>query len=351
MNNISQKKKITVFHGLVNYGTQSGVFARKLRQKGIDARSVTAIDSYNRITDTILKGKPANWVERIYFTLWNRLFLSCCFFKFDIFHFYFGHTLFLRQWDLPFYRVFRKKVVFHYLGIDVQLYQKSIDKYERTNISTYVENGKEHDKKVLRRLANETRYADIQIVCAPYLSEFVPNSIVLPLAIDLNEYRYTPKANYEDEIVIMHAPTSRGNKGTKYIVDAWNQLIAEGYPIRTSLVENVSHAELKEEYRQCDIFVDQLLGGWYGTASVEAMSIGRPTVCFIREEYFEYIDYGNDIPIINAGPDTIYQVLKNLCDERASLLAIGARSRKFVEKTHDSNHLSDILINLYGTLY
>jgi len=62
------------------------------------------------------------------------------------------------------------------------------------------------------------------------------------------------------------------------------------------LVENISHSELKEKYKECDIFVDQIVGGWYGTASIEAMAIGRPTVCFLRESYFEYIDFGPSIP-------------------------------------------------------
>jgi hypothetical protein len=31
--------------------------------------------------------------------------------------------------------------------------------------------------------------------------------------------------------------------------------------------------------------IDQIMAGWYGTASIEAMAIGRPVICFIRESY------------------------------------------------------------------
>jgi glycosyltransferase involved in cell wall biosynthesis len=145
----------------------------------------------------------------------------------------------------------------------------------------------------------------------------------------------------------MHAPTNRGNKGSKYILDAIDKLIEEKYPIKKLLIENVTHNELKKCYKECDIFVDQILSGWYGTASIEAMAIGRPTVCFIRESYFQYINYGTEIPIINAQPSNIYEVLKTLIENKEQFTEIGERSRKFVEKYHDVKSVTKRLIDIY----
>jgi glycosyltransferase involved in cell wall biosynthesis len=344
-------KKLKVFHGLVNYGTQSGLFARELRKMGYDAISVTYPDAFKRITDIELK-HGGNFIQKVIKHTWNYLFRIKCFFKYDIFHFYYGTTLLPRQLDLPFYKFFGKKVVMEYLGYDVQLYEYSIKKYEITNVMFYKtpEESKKSDKKKLARLRSESKYLDKQLVCAPYLSEFVPGSEVLPLAIDLSDYKYSPKSNPTEDIVIMHAPTSRGNKGSLFIINAIDKLINEGYPVKMLLVENVTHNELKKKYIECDIFVDQILGGWYGTASIEAMAIGRPTVCFIRESYFKYIDYGKAIPIINANPLTIYEVLRFLIDNKHLLIEIGKKSRQFVEDIHDSRNVTNRLVEIYNSL-
>lgn len=344
-------KELKVFHGMVNYGTQAGYFSRGLREKGIVAISVAGPDKIKRSCDITLeshRGRP-NRIANIFIDILQRI---RWFKKYNIFHFYFGTTLFPYQIDLPFYKIFRKKVVMEYLGYDVQLYKYSIDKYRITNVKYYHSKYEslKADRRKLIRLNFEKYFLDKQLVCAPYLSEFVPKSEVLPLAIDLNDYEYSPKAAPGDEIIIMHAPTNRGNKGTKYIIGAIQRLKDKGIKIRFMLVENISHAELRKRYKECDIFIDQILGGWYGTASVEAMAIGRPTVCFLRESYFAYIDYSASIPIINANPDNLYEVLINVIRRKGDLPEIGKKSREFVENIHSLDKCVDKLIGIYEKL-
>ena len=343
-------KKVKIFHGLVNYGTQAGLISRELRKKGYDAISVTGYDPFGRISDKTLKHSGRTVPEKIFNYFFNSIFKLYIFFRYNIFHFYFSQTLTRNQWDLPFYRILGKKVVFHYLGADVQLYKYSLEKYKITNVAYYYKNGPEHDRNVLRRLRRETRYADLQIVCAPYLSEFVKNSIVIPLAIDLSDFTYYPKENITDEIIIAHAPTHRGNKGTEFIINAVEQLKKEGFNIKFLLIENVSHNELKKAYIKCDIFIDQVLIGWYGAAAVEAMAMGRPVICFCREEYYKYIDFGDQIPIINANRDTILDILRETLNKREILPEIGNKSRKFIENIHDVDKITESLISIYRSL-
>ena len=100
-----------------------------------------------------------------------------------------------------------------------------------------------------------------------------------------------------------------------------------------------------------DIFIDQILAGWYGTAAIEAMSLGRPTICFLRESYLKHINYGNQIPIINAQPSSFYKVLKETIDNKDMLQQIGLKSRKFVEEIHDVKKVTKNLILKYNSLY
>ncbi len=148
----------------------------------------------------------------------------------------------------------------------------------------------------------------------------------------------------------MHAPTHRDNKGTKFIISAVENLKRKGYKVNLNLVENVSHAQLKEEYKKCDLFIDQLLSGWYGTASIEAMATGRPVICSIRKSYFNYIDFGENIPIVHADPDNILDAILFFLQNPQKLPELGIVSRKFVEMTHDENVITKKLIKLYENL-
>jgi hypothetical protein len=348
---LKSTRKLKVFHGLVNYGTQAGLFARELRKNGIDAISVVYPDPFKRLTDVeLLHGgnilqkiikHSFNWLRRIYW-----------FFRYNTFHFYFGTTLFPRQLDLPLYRFFGKKVVMEYLGWDLQLYKHSIAKYELTNAKYYKtpEDAIAGDEKKIKRLRYESKYINKQLICAPYLAEFLPSAEVLPLAFDVDSIEFIPKGIPEKNIKILHAPTHYGNKGTKFIQEAIEKLKKEQFDIEYKIVSGISHTQLIQEYIMCDIFIDQIVSGWYGTASIEAMAVGRPTICFIRETYFEYINYGDKIPLIIANPYNIYEVLKKTIIERDKLPEIGIRSRRFVEDIHNVTILTQRLIEIYKSL-
>lgn len=49
-------------------------------------------------------------------------------------------------------------------------------------------------------------------------------------------------------------------------------------------MENIPHDKVHELYEKTDLAVDELLVGWYGAFAVEMMALGKPVVCYIREE-------------------------------------------------------------------
>ena len=350
-NKMNKKRKLKVFHGLVNYGTQAGILAKGLREHGIDAISVAVGDKYQRMIDVELK-EGGNFFQK-----WKNRFVNWSkggyyFFKYNTFHFYYGTSLFPKQLDLPLYKLFGKKVLMHYLGNEIQGYKVSVEKYKWTNMPGFMGDKDPvlYDKQNEKRFAFESKYICLKFVCAPCYSEFVPGSSVLPLAIDIDSYSFTQHPKNE-VLEIMHAPTNRGFKGTDYILAAIEKLISEGYPIKLNLVENMTHDMIKEEYKKCDIFIDQIMGGWYGTASIEAMALGRPVICAIRQSYFEYIDFGSEIPIIPADPDSIYDSILFLINNREKLPEIGKASRKFIENIHDSTKIVERLIEVYEKMW
>ena len=110
-----------------------------------------------------------------------------------------------------------------------------------------------------------------------------------------------------------------------------------------------------ELIQKSDLVIDQLIIGWYAMFAIEAMSLGKPVVCNLRNDFLEfYQNVGllelNDCPIINASPSNIEEVIRSIYDSRDSLLEIGIRGRKYVEKYHSIDyvglHFENVLISL-----
>lgn len=153
--------------------------------------------------------------------------------------------------------------------------------------------------------------------------------------------------------VVLHAPSHRGVKGTRFVTAAVDRLKAEGVPFEFVMVEGLSREEARRVYERADLLVDQLLCGWYGGLAVEAMALGVPVVAYVREADLQHIpeDMRAEIPVVNATPDTIYRVMRDLLTNHvAELPALGRRSRAFVERWHDPLSIAQRLKGEYESL-
>jgi glycosyltransferase involved in cell wall biosynthesis len=99
-------------------------------------------------------------------------------------------------------------------------------------------------------------------------------------------------------------------------------------------MRRLTQDEFYRELAACDVYVDELRCGSYGVSAVEAMAAGKPTVTYIRPDLIE--QYPADLPIANANPDTIASVLRRLISEPEWRCALSSRSRRYVERHHDS---------------
>jgi len=138
---------------------------------------------------------------------------------------------------------------------------------------------------------------------------------------------------------VLHAPNHRQIKGSGYILRAVEELKAEGVPIDLVLAERLPNEKIRELMRGVDVVADQLIIGWYAMFALEAMSLGKPVLCYLRNDLKQlYINAGlvadDGIPIINCTPSTIKDTLRRLAADRASLHDIGRQGREFVEKHH-----------------
>ena len=190
------------------------------------------------------------------------------------------------------------------------------------------------------RIARFERYAHLIYALNPDLLNVLPKRCrFLPYAsVDLEEWQCVGVNEAVDEPHLIHAPSDRAIKGTKYVESAVERLRSEGVRFRFTLVEGMSNDEAKKIYQEADLLVDQLLAGWYGGLAVELMALGKPVICYLRQEDLVHVpgEMCEDMPVVDATPDSIYEVLKEwLTHRKKDLRQRGLESRKYVEKWHD----------------
>ena len=200
-----------------------------------------------------------------------------------------------------------------------------------------------------RNIEKFSRYADRIYTTTPDLIGMLPAAYLLPPPRDLR-----PLAPLHPEprlrLRVLHAPSKRAVKGTRFLLEAAERLRDEGIAFDLELIENLPHAEAQRRYRNAHLVVDQLLLGWYGVFAVEAMVLGKPVIAYLRESDLHVVpqDMRAELPVIDATPATIYDVLKEwLTVQRRDLPERGRAGRACVERWYDSHAIPKRLIADY----
>jgi len=144
---------------------------------------------------------------------------------------------------------------------------------------------------------------------------------------------------------VAHAPNHPEFKGSRHIIAAVDRLRKEGHAIELVQISGVLNAEVLRQFSEADLIVDQLHIGFHGYTALEAMAVGRPVVCYIRDT--DMLADAEACPILNANPDTIYDVLLACLQGEMDLSALGAQGRRYVERYYDLPAVAARLGNLY----
>ncbi len=141
---------------------------------------------------------------------------------------------------------------------------------------------------------------------------------------------------------ILHAPNHRGIKGTRYFEEAVRQLRQEGVAIELTILERVPNSEIRKAIAEADVIADQLIIGWYAMFALEAMAMGKPVICYLREDFLDFYESvglveKGEIPIISCRPADVKDTLRRLATaDRDALGERGARGIAFVAKHHST---------------
>lgn len=255
---------------------------------------------------------PYHYVKRFFIFL--KLFNN-----YDVYHFH-GGTLLPKGIDSILWKVLKKKLIVHHHGSELRF------KGEKYIYS---------------------KFADRILVSTPDLLEWSPNGIWIPNPVDIRKYKFVEPNLQTHKLRILHAPSSRKIKGTEYVMQAIDKLKKDGYDTEFILLENVSHDEVIRQLKTVDIVIDWINPnfGIYGVFSIEAMCMGKPVLCYIRKDLMD--KYYHNLPILNTGPESIYENIIKLIENPQQRVELGIKSRQYVEEIHDSSVIVKRLIEIY----
>jgi glycosyltransferase involved in cell wall biosynthesis len=279
--------------------------------------------------------------------------------EFDVVHFNFGSSLLpalygraLEFRDLALLKRRGKAVFVTYQGDDARqgdVLRRLFEFSPATEVGYYTDETDERKRAAIRSF---DRYADGIFALNPDLLHVLPGRAeFLPYAsVDPREWPYAEHpAN--DVPVVLHSPTDRAAKGTRFLVEAVDRLAAEGVRLELQIVEGLPFAEAHALYPRADLFVDQLLAGWYGGAAVELMALGRPVITYLRDSDLDFLPPGmrDSNPVLSASPETIYDVLREwLTTRKHELPEQGRRGREYVERWHDPRVVAELTAQRYA---
>jgi len=336
------KKNPAILIAGYEIGGQMQLLVETMRKRWHNATSVAFNRDFRGYQNDITLN-DSNYISRFFFFLWALI-------HYDIFHFFWGISL-LNFWrfhllDLPILRLFGKKIIVHFRGLDV-VDIKYFDWLRETSRGNNTHPPDISRPDQLKKIKKWCKYSDAILVSEPDLHFVSSASILSPQVIDMSYWTPTsePKSVKDGIIRIVHAPSSRRKKGTDFIEIAVENLKKKGFNIQLLLVERLPHDKIKEIYEISDIGIDQILYGWHGKVSVEMMALGKPVVCYINPEYLKY---RIDLPIVNSNKETLEQVLEELINNPSLRKKIGEKSREYALKYHDIEKVVDQLFEIYG---
>lgn len=334
-------ESVKVMHIPVEIAGQVGLICDTLMNKGLHAIGFNYFLNYLNYNRVI----PIESYELIKLLEYSIL-------NYDLFHFHNSYTFIEDKRDIQMIREAGRGVIMHHRGNDVRSHKraKAWNGYKNPYVNTDSSFPEEEIEQNLKYFAKHVSAAIVQdyelyhYVADYYAAEgkkvyvlprlFIPSSVTPP----------SPKSQKSDPPLIVHAPTHREFKGTKFIINAVEKLAKE-VPLRFKLVEGMSHDEAMELYKEADIVIDQVLCGAYGNLSVEAMALGKAVVCYIRPDLKDTLPA--DLPILSCNPDTLYDGLKELVLQPELRVQRGQQGIAYVKKHHDADQIILQLISIY----
>lgn len=217
-----------------------------------------------------------------------------------------------------------------------------------------------HDSKVAKYLNTYiAKKSDGIVACmydyfASYKDEYSHKLVTIPLPVDIEKIKYKDNIYKERLNIFLGIQKFRIEwKGTDYILKCFD-ILKERHKqdLDICIIENVPYEEYVKLFSESNLFFDQTHSYAQGMNGLIAMAQGKILFGGGQEEHYALLGEKHNFPIVNITSD-----IEDMCrkvaffiGKKEEVLAIGKKSREYIEKHHDSIKVGQNYINYYNKM-
>jgi glycosyltransferase involved in cell wall biosynthesis len=256
----------------------------------------------------------------------------------------------LAYFDLPILQLLGRKVGVIANGSEIRSYDQLLDlmdeaglgvhlHYWQKDLSDILESKPIIERRNRLRASRIQQFSDV-VFSSPINGQYLDDYKMAWVPVNVNKLEYNTSQSSTPQII--HAPTNRGIKGTKYVTEAVEQLRKDNYDFTFKLVENMPNPEFRKTLTESQIVVDQLLLPSYGLLAIEAMATGNAV---LGSAVPGFNGFPEEIPIKTTTPDTIYENLRYLIENPSERIALSQQGRQYVEQHHHHTRVAKYILD------
>jgi glycosyltransferase involved in cell wall biosynthesis len=269
---------------------------------------------------------------------------------FDVFIFSGGITFLLLR-DLWLLKLFRKKIIVVFHGSDSRppyLNAASVGAEGRFDVDDCVR----ETRAIKRKLRTIERYADV-IVNHSMSSHLHERRIVnwlyvgIPYGAGVGPAAHTSAT--DGAVIVVHAPTRPGPKGTSLIERAIASLQQKGHPIRFIKLVDQPHTQVLKALSECDFVVDELFSDTtMASFAAEAASFGKPVIVGMQgfDALRRYTSPDAIPPALVCRADDVESTIERLVVDQEYRVELGREARRFLEEQWNPNRVAARFVRL-----
>ena len=218
-----------------------------------------------------------------------------------------------------------------------------------------------HGDKVLAKSIVNDKIPSL--VTAQHPERSFPFARIVPNIVPINDIAYTPCEDSDESHKIAFSPTFESSawatiqngsrfdtKGAPETIQLLKSIKLKHRSTQLQVIVNKPHVECLRLKREAALAIDDLITGSYHLSSLETLSMGKPTLCYIDrriEDVIKEITGCNEIPWVNTKIEEAEYVLDAFLSDPELRQSFGRESRKWMERYWNDT----TLIKYYETAY
>lgn len=181
-------------------------------------------------------------------------------------------------------------------------------------------------------------------VTTPDLLDDVPTAQWIPSVVDLDRWALRDWDGGGAVPRVLHAPSHSHYKGSELIDPVMQRLDSDGL-IDYVRIEGVPQSDMPATVAAAEIVLEQFVLGIYSVAAIEAMAAGRVVVGHVHPRVRAHVASatGRTVPVVEATPDTVGEVVRELIADPARMAELSYQGQSFVADVHTGARTADVL--------